>query len=99
MKKFFLVLGLCVFGMNFSPSAEAANFSLSIGGMPGVMVFDSYGHYGYSLCGSPCYGGGFYYGTGHHYYGHGRPRHHHHHRPHHGGRPHPSHHGPHGGHR
>lgn len=100
MKKFFLVLGLCLLGLNFSPSAQASNFTISIGGMPGMMLVDNCGGCRYSTYSMPYYGSGFYFSTGHRYYGHGGPRHHHHDRPHHGGGHHSSHHGPHhGGHR
>ena len=96
MKKFFIVLGFCVLGLNFAPTAEAAHFSVSIGGMPGVMVVDNCGYVGYSGYGMPYYSSGFYYhGHGHRYHGHHHPPKPHHPPMHGGGRP-SSHHGPHG---
>ena len=99
MKKLFIVLSFCVLGLSFSPSAEAAQVSVSIGGMPGMMLVDNCGYY--SGFGMPYCGISFYFSTSNRYYGpaHHPRSHHHHGHGYHGGVHKPSHHGPHGGHR
>lgn len=100
MKKFLFILGFCALGIGFAPSAEAANFSVSIGGVPPVMVYGGGPGYYSTSYSIPFYGTGFYYSSGHHYR-HCRPHHSHFsHRPprHHGGH-HGGPHGRHGGHR
>ncbi len=96
MKKFLLLLACGVVLSCVSKPAEAANFSVSIGGYAPPMVVMGAPYYNYTV---PYYGGSYiYFGSGHHYSHH--PRHFRGHRPHHnGGIVHRSHvgHGHHGG--